>query len=160
MIQKIPQLGKDHFRKVRPVAPWSNPVLAPLIEERRVLLTTIILRGSVKCFKWVEMKRLRDAKAWQNAFACLLTAHLLIVVALAASPQLHQLLHHDADRSNHECAVTMMVSGGSDGSSVPQVLEPSVILPVVFDFLLETHLRDVAPLFLSAHIFEHAPPLI
>jgi hypothetical protein len=54
----------------------------------------------------------------------------------------------------------MMVSGGSDGSSVPQVLEASVILPVVFDFLLETHLRDVAPLFLSAHIFEHAPPLV
>jgi hypothetical protein len=47
--QKIPQLGKDHFRKVRPVAPWSNPVLAPLIEERRVLLTTIILPGLVNC---------------------------------------------------------------------------------------------------------------
>lgn len=106
------------------------------------------------------MERLRDTKGWQSALVCLLIANLLVVVALAASPQLHQLLHHDADQSNHECAVTMMVSGGSDGSSVPQVLEASVILPVVFDFLLETHLRDVAPLFLSAHIFEHAPPLV
>jgi hypothetical protein len=106
------------------------------------------------------MKRLRDAKAWRNAFACLLTAHLLIVVVLAASPQLHQLLHHDADQSNHECAVTLMVSGGSDGSSVPQILEAGAILPVVFDFLLEANSRDVSALFLGAHIFEHAPPLV
>ena len=110
--------------------------------------------------KWVEMKWLRDAKAWQNAFACLLAAHLLIVVVLAASPELHQLLHQDAGRSEHECAITVMLSGGSDGSPVPQVFDPGAILLVAHQFLPEMHARDVAPLFLGAHVFEHAPPLI
>jgi hypothetical protein len=106
------------------------------------------------------MKRPRDAKTWQNALACLLIAHLLIVVALAASPQLHQLLHHGAEHRDHECAITVMVSGGSDGSPVPQVFDPGAILPVAHQFLPEMHSRDVAPLFLSAHIFEHAPPTV
>jgi len=107
------------------------------------------------------MTGFRNAKAWQSAFACLLISSLLIVVALAGSPRLHQLFHHDADGSDHECAVTVMVSGGSDDSPIPQVFEAGAILPVVLDFLLpETHSRDVAPLFLSAHIFEHAPPLV
>jgi hypothetical protein len=106
------------------------------------------------------MKRLRDAKAWQKTFACLLMAHLLIVVALAASPQLHQLLHHGADHRDHECAVTMMISGGTDGSCGSQVFNANAILPIAFGSLPEMHSRDVAPLFLSAHIFEHAPPLV
>src|SRR5438552_13937302 len=102
----------------------------------------------------------RNAKAWQSAFACLLISSLLIVVALAASPRLHQLFHHDADGNEHECAVTVMVSGGSDDSLVPQAFEAGAILPVALDFLPETHSRDVVPLFLSAHVFEHAPPLV
>jgi hypothetical protein len=106
------------------------------------------------------MTRLRETKGWQSALVCLLVANLLIVVVLAASPQLHQLIHQDADRGEHQCAVTVMVSGGSDGSPVPQVFEVSVILPIAFDFLPEMHSCDVAPLFLSAHVFEHAPPLI
>jgi hypothetical protein len=105
------------------------------------------------------MARLRDNKGWQSTLACLLVADLLIVGALAASPQLHQLVHHDADRADHECVVTIMVSGGSDGSPVPQVLDVGAILPMAFDFLPEMHSRNVAPLFLSTHVFEHAPPL-
>jgi hypothetical protein len=102
----------------------------------------------------------RNAKVWQSAFACLLISSLLIVVALAASPQLHQLFHHDADGSEHECAVTVMVSGGSDDSPVAQVFDGNAILPVAPDFQPETRSRDVVPLFLSAHVFEHAPPLV
>jgi hypothetical protein len=105
------------------------------------------------------MERLRHTKGWQNALICSLIAHLLIVVALAASPQLHQLLHQDADHGDHECAVTVMVSGGTDGSLVPQIFEAGAILPTVFNFSPEIHCHDVAPLFLSAHVFEHAPPL-
>ncbi|MFZ3375264.1 MAG: hypothetical protein WA183_06900 [Chthoniobacterales bacterium] len=106
------------------------------------------------------MARVRDTKNWQSLLVCLLIANLLIVVVLAASPQLHQLIHHDADSGEHECAVTVMVSGGSDGSAVPQVFEAGAILPIALDFLPEMHSRDVASLFLSAHVFEHAPPLI
>jgi hypothetical protein len=108
----------------------------------------------------MAMARLRDTKGWQGALVCLLIANLLIVVVLAASPQLHHLLHQDADRSEHECAITVMLSGGSDGSLVPQVFAAGAILPIVHQFLPEMHSRDVAPLFLGAHVFEHAPPLI
>src|SRR5438309_6857279 len=106
------------------------------------------------------MARLRDTKGWQRALGCLLIANLLIVVVLAASPQLHHLLHQDADRCEHECAITVMLSGGSDGSSGPQVFDAGAILLTAHQFLPEMHSHDVAPLFLGAHVFEHAPPLV
>jgi hypothetical protein len=105
------------------------------------------------------MTRIRDVKGWQTAVVYLLIAHLLIVAVLAASPHLHQLFHHDADHGTHECVVTLMISGGSDGSSAPQVLEAGAILPTSFNFSPETRFTDVSPLFLSARIFEHAPPV-
>jgi hypothetical protein len=117
-----------------------------------------ILQRSVKCLKSLQMTRFRNAKAWQNAFAGLLIAHLLIVVALVASPQLHQLLHHDADHSDHECAVTVMISGGTDGSSGPPVFEADAMLPAASGFSQTMHSNDIVSLFLSVHVFEHAPP--
>ena len=141
----------------RQTSAQKNRTDHPVVPARR---TAIILPGPVKCLKSSEMTRFRNAKVWQSAFVCLLISSLLIVVALAASPQLHQLFHHDADRSEHECAITVMVSGGSDDSLVPQVLEAGALLPVALDFLPERRSRDVGPLFLSAHIFEHAPPLV
>jgi hypothetical protein len=104
------------------------------------------------------MTRIRDVKGWQNAVVCILIANLLIVVVLAASPHLHQVFHHDADHGSHECVVTLMISGGSDGSSAPRVLEAGAIFPTSFNFSPEAHSLDVTPLFLSAHVFEHAPP--
>ena len=106
------------------------------------------------------MARLRDTKCWQSALVYLLIADLLIVVVLVASPQLHQLLHQEAGHCGHECAVTVMLSGGSDDSAVPQVFDAGAILPMSFHFLSEMRSRDVAPLFLGAHVFEHAPPLV
>ena len=108
--------------------------------------------------KILRMERVRDTKKWQSVLVCLLIAHLLIVVALAASPQLHQLLHHDADHSDHECAVTVMISGGTDGSSGPPVFEADAMLPAACGFSQTMHSNDVASLFLSVHVFEHAPP--
>jgi hypothetical protein len=105
------------------------------------------------------MTRIRDVKGWQSALVCLLVSQLLIIAALVASPHLHQLFHHDADHGDHECAVTVMISGGSDGSLVPQVLDTGAIFRTAFDFSPEIRSHDVAPLFLSAHVFEHAPPL-
>ena len=105
------------------------------------------------------MTRIRDRARWQKALACLLISELLVIAALAGSPHLHQTLHHDADRGDHECAVTVMISGGSDGSPVPQILDAGAIFPTPFDFSPELQSQDVAPLFLSAHVFEHAPPL-
>jgi hypothetical protein len=105
------------------------------------------------------MTRIRDMKGWQNALVCLLVSQLLVVIALAASPHLHELFHHDANHGDHECAVTVMILGGNDGLPVPQILDASVIFLTAFDFSPEIQTHDVAPLFLSAHVFEHAPPL-
>jgi hypothetical protein len=105
------------------------------------------------------MMRLRGAKGWRNSIVCLLIGQLLVVAALAASPQLHQLLHHDADHSDHACAVTVMLSGGSDGCLSPQILETGAILLAAFSYSLGMRFTDVSPLFLDARIFEHAPPV-
>ena len=96
---------------------------------------------------------------WQNALVCLLVSQLLVIAALVASPHLHEFFHHDADHDAHECAVTVMISGGSDGSPVPQVLDVGSICRMASDFASEIQTPDVVPLFLSAHVFEHAPPL-
>jgi hypothetical protein len=101
----------------------------------------------------------RDGARWQRALVCLLISQFLIIAALAASPNLHQVFHHDTDRGDHECAVTVMISGGSDGSPVPQILDAGTRFPTAFDFSPEILSHDVAPLFLSAHVFEHAPPI-
>jgi hypothetical protein len=105
------------------------------------------------------MTRGRETTGWQKAVVCLLVIQLLVIAASVASPHLHQLFHHDADRSDHECAVTVMISGGSDGSLVPQVLDAEAIFRTPFHFSSEIQTPDIAPLFLSAHVFEHAPPL-
>jgi hypothetical protein len=104
------------------------------------------------------MTRGRNLTGWQNALICLLLGQILVIAALVASPNLHQLFHHDADRGDHECAVTVMISGGSDGSLVPEVLDAKAIFCTPFDFSSEIQTPDLAPFFLSAHVFEHAPP--
>jgi hypothetical protein len=103
--------------------------------------------------------RNRNIAGWRKALISLLLSQFLIIAGLAASPYLHQLFHHDADRGDHECAVTVMISGGSDGSPVPEILDAGAIFPTPFDFSPKLQSQDVAPLFLSAHVFEHAPPL-
>jgi hypothetical protein len=105
------------------------------------------------------MMRNREVAGGRKALVCLLISQFLIIAGLAASPHLHQLFHHDADRGDHECAVTVMISGGSDGSPVPQILDAGTRFPTAFDFSPEILSHDVAPLFLSAHVLEHAPPL-
>src|ERR1700756_4880086 len=105
------------------------------------------------------MMRNREMARWQTAIVYLLVGQFLIIAGLAASPHLHQLFHHDADRGAHECAVTVMISGGSDGSPMPENLDTGTTFPTAFDFSPEILSQDVTPLFLSAHVFEHAPPL-
>ena len=41
-------------------------------------------------------------------------AAFLWALALSASPQLHQRVHKDANRAEHNCAVTMIASGSYD----------------------------------------------
>jgi hypothetical protein len=60
--------------------------------------------------------------AVRKASAVLLCAMVLFLAALAASPSLHEWLHHDAGEPDHECAVTVFVHGQVDSTTIMPVL--------------------------------------
>jgi hypothetical protein len=89
--------------------------------------------------------------------AILVSAGFLWALALSASPQLHQRVHKDAGRVEHNCAVTMIGSGSYDhAANVPLVSAPATVIhfskiPALTPCWVESP-------FLGACIFEHAPP--
>jgi hypothetical protein len=86
---------------------------------------------------------------------CVSTAFLW-ALALSASPQLHQRVHKDANRVEHNCAVRMIASGSYDHAPVPVV---SAAVPSAnFSKIPALTPHWVESPFLSACIFEHAPP--
>jgi len=96
------------------------------------------------------------AKGLRESLVILLLLHLLTVAAMAASPAFHEWLHHDSDQEDHDCAVTLFLSGG-----VEEVLQP--LLQIERIAVLDRELEMLAP---AAHhavqartgILEHAPP--
>jgi hypothetical protein len=83
----------------------------------------------------------------------------LFATALSASPQLHERVHADANQSQHECAVTLIASGSYDHTVAAPAFDPSIAASQ-FTQLPTLNSTWVASLFLSASIFEHAPPAI
>jgi len=84
-------------------------------------------------------------------------AAFLWTLALSASPQLHQRVHKDANRVEHNCAVTMITSGNYNHSAhVPVVTAPAP--PIQFSKIPALSPCWVQSPFLGACIFEHAPP--
>ena len=52
------------------------------------------------------------------ALAALLVGVILFLDAMAACPALHELIHKDADKAGHECAVTMFAHGKVESATV------------------------------------------
>jgi hypothetical protein len=78
-------------------------------------------------------------------------------LVLSGSPQLHGRIHTDAKRANHSCAVTLIASGSYDHSAnVPLATAPDFFVP--FSKIPALTRQWVKTPFLSARIFEHAPP--
>jgi hypothetical protein len=78
-------------------------------------------------------------------------------LALSASPQMHQRVHNDANRVEHNCAVTMIASGSYDHAAhAPLVSAP--VPGLQFSKIPTLTPCWVQSPFLGAHIFEHAPP--
>jgi len=50
--------------------------------------------------------------------ALLLVGMVLLLNAMAACPALHELIHTDADKPGHECAVTMFAHGKVESATV------------------------------------------
>ena len=86
-----------------------------------------------------------------------LAVAVLWAAALAASPSLHEWVHADADHEDHECAVTLFLSGavGPAIAPLPPVAPPP--LPVA-DFRYREYVPRplVGPGVRS--ILEHGPP--
>jgi hypothetical protein len=89
--------------------------------------------------------------------AIFLFAAFLWALALSVSPQLHQRVHKDANRVEHNCAATMIASGSYNHvAHVPLVSAP---VPVIhFSKIPALTPQWVESPFLGACIFEHAPP--
>jgi hypothetical protein len=75
----------------------------------------------------------------------------------SVSPQLHARLHADASRVDHVCAITLIASGSYEQAGEPVLVsEPEFEIRLPVSPVLTSNW--VKPLFLSAHIFAHAPP--
>jgi len=84
-------------------------------------------------------------------------AAFLWALALSASPQLHQRVHKDANRVEHNCAATMIAFGSYDHAGHPPLV--SAPAPAVhFSKIPALTPQWVESPFLGACIFEHAPP--
>jgi len=89
--------------------------------------------------------------------AIFISAGFLYALALSASPQLHQRLHPDANRIEHNCAATMITSGSYDHASHPPLVSADALVPQFSKIPALTSCWVQSP-FLAACIFEHAPP--
>jgi hypothetical protein len=54
----------------------------------------------------------------KSAVAALLIGMILLLNAMAACPALHELIHKDADKPGHECAVTMFAHGKVESATI------------------------------------------
>src|SRR3954465_7076520 len=107
------------------------------------------------------MVECRYAMRQNRAFRCvafLATVAFLWTIALSASPELHQRVHSDANRVEHSCAVTSIASGHVHHSSPPVLIDSGIPNYPNQQCVFQVA-HCVLSCFLSAAIFEHAPPV-
>lgn len=97
------------------------------------------------------------AKRLKLTIFLLLLFHLLVVAAMAANPAFHEWLHHDSDHEDHECAVTLFLSGNVHASVAPVIVIERVSI-FERELAAEEFFDPVLPL-LRSGILEHAPPV-
>jgi hypothetical protein len=91
--------------------------------------------------------------------AAVLLAAFSWTILVSASPQLHQRIHPDANRVEHNCAATMIASGNYNHAAQPPVVSAPAAA-VQFSEIPVLTPRWVRSPFLGACIFEHAPPAV
>ena len=106
--------------------------------------------------RWSVTDRL--VQTAQRSLSTVLVVAILWVLALTVSPQLHELVHPDADHEDHDCAVTLFLGGGLVHSS----LLPSLVAGPLLTFLRHTPnlpSEILAAIFRGQQIFERGPPV-
>jgi len=98
-------------------------------------------------------------QAGQRLTGALLVLAVFWALTLAVSPQLHELIHPDADHEDHDCAVTLFLGGGLEHSP----LAPSLFVGALLIFLrqnLRPPLEIFVALFAGQRVFERGPPIL
>jgi hypothetical protein len=103
------------------------------------------------------MTSARSTHLGRAFFATLVSAAFFWTLLLSVSPQLHARIHADAKRGDHTCAVTLIATGNYDHAAHPPLIRPPQP-SVQFTKIAALRSTWVQALFLSAHIFAHAPP--
>ena len=117
---------------------------------------SILQKSVAQFYNRAEARRAMKQTAMPRLVAAVVSAAFLWTLALAVSPQLHERIHADASRVEHNCAVMFVASGGYDHAPSPALIAP---LPAIqFSKITLLHPQWVQSPFLSASIFEHAPP--
>jgi hypothetical protein len=95
----------------------------------------------------------------KGLIASALLGALLFAIALSVTPRLHAWIHPDSNAPEHECGVTLIASGSYEHSAAPVVL--TIVQPASYFATVPTlKVVWVAVPFLSASVFEHAPPAL
>jgi len=89
--------------------------------------------------------------------AAFVSAAFLWAIALSVSPQLHNRIHSDSSNIEHTCAITLIASGTYEHAAHPSPVCASTSLTELFNVPALNPLWVPSP-FLSASVFEHAPP--
>ncbi|MDB6120188.1 MAG: hypothetical protein JWO08_3969 [Verrucomicrobiaceae bacterium] len=104
-----------------------------------------------------SLRTLRPAVAIGVA-ACVLM-QMVLALAMAAAPDLHEHLHHDAGDSHHECAVTHLLQGDfGDAAPPPSLAIAPVQAAPSTEVFADVTSASVTPLWLANGVLEHAPP--
>jgi hypothetical protein len=90
--------------------------------------------------------------------AIFVAAAFVWALALSVLPQLHERIHSDANQSNHECAITLIVAGNYHHAAAVPLLEAAAPVLQFGEVAALTPTWVPSP-FLGARIFEHAPPV-
>lgn len=85
-----------------------------------------------------------------------LIAHVLAILAMAACPQWHEDVHHDADHQDHECGVTLFARGLANDAAPAPVLTTTTLVCV--EVLRMEAVQEVFLARIEGRIRERAPP--
>ena len=91
-------------------------------------------------------------------FSSAILAGLVFALLLAAFPALHDQLHAESEGAQHECLATVLHFGLGSGPETP----PALVIelgPLVGIGPIIPQSPSVESVFLSACVFEHAPPV-
>jgi hypothetical protein len=103
------------------------------------------------------MARIRQFRMLQLFVTVIVMLQLIAAQVMAASGELHCKLHDHADDAEHQCVVTMMLSGGYD--SVAPGIVPVEFVPEPPPWVANVpHVADSVPAHLVGGVMAHAPP--